>query len=437
MRKAFWIVVVGVSLVALVFGCAPAPAEKAPTQGKPIKIAITAPMTHLSGEQIWWNCTMAAEEINAAGGVSVAGVKRPLELVKVDTNELVSVPDAVSAIERAITVDKVDFVVGSWNTEPVTAMQDVAADYKTVFISEAAGTPMSDRVKKDYARYKYWFRAYYSSKEAVPYYYYCLPQFADLVRKELGIATPKVAVMMDKAAWVEPMVKLADKYITAAGCESAGIWRPSTTATDVSAELLAMKGAGAHIIFHIMYGPSSLVAAKQWDELQIPAALIGTNGEAPYATFMKSTGGLGNYLATLAGVRVATTEKTIPFWDKFTAKYGQEPQPVWCFFYDAIYRLAEAIERAGTLDADAVVVELEKTDYVGVLGREVWYGPETDDAHSVRMGPGYVISTGCQYQNGKLVVIWPPADGSWYGITFPGTVKAELPPWMVKYWKGK
>jgi len=446
MRKAFWMVVVVVSLVALVFGCAPAPAEKAPaaeeptpTQGEPIKIAITGPMTHSSGEQIWWNCTIAAEEINEAGGVSVGGVKRPLELVKVDTNELTSVPDAALAIERAITVNKVDFIVGSWNTEPVLAMQDVAMDYKKIFITEGAGTPMADRVKEDYERYKYWFRAYYSSKEAVPYYYCAIPQFADLVREELGIETPKVAVMMDKAEWVEPMVKAADYFITEAGCENIGVWRPSTTATDVSAELLAIKDAGAQIIFHIMYGPSSMVVAKQWDELQIPAALVGCNGEAPYDTFMESTHGLGNYLATLAGSSepVAVTEKTIPFFDKFTQKYGEKPQTVWCFFYDAIYRLAEAIERADTLDADALVVELEKTDYIGVMGREVWYGPETDDAHGVRMGPEYVITTGAQYQDGELFIIWPPADGSWHGVSFPGTVEAELPPWMVEYWKGK
>ena len=37
--------------------------------------------------------------------------------------------------------------------------------------------------------------------------------------------------------------------------------------------------------------------------------------------------------------------------------------------YESVYLLAEAIERAGTIDADAIVAELKKTDRVGVMGR--------------------------------------------------------------------
>lgn len=92
-------------------------------------------MSHVSGKYITWSIEMAAEEINEAGGVSVAGVKRPVELVKVDTNELQSVPDAASAVERAITVDKVDFLIGAWRSEAVLAMQDVAMDYKKIGVS--------------------------------------------------------------------------------------------------------------------------------------------------------------------------------------------------------------------------------------------------------------------------------------------------------------
>jgi len=37
--------------------------------------------------------------------------------------------------------------------------------------------------------------------------------------------------------------------------------------------------------------------------------------------------------------------------------------------YESVYLLAEAIERAGSIDADAIVAELQKTDRVGVMGR--------------------------------------------------------------------
>jgi len=44
---------------------------------------------------------------------------------------------------------------------------------------------------------------------------------------------------------------------------------------------------------------------------------------------------------------------------------GHGPAPS----YESVYILAEAIERAGSLDADAIVAELEKTDRIGVIGR--------------------------------------------------------------------
>jgi hypothetical protein len=37
-----------------------------------------------------------------------------------------------------------------------------------------------------------------------------------------------------------------------------------------------------------------------------------------------------------------------------------------------------------------------------------------------------------QWQDGNYKVIWPPADGSYYGIKFEGIVPAKLPPWMGK-----
>jgi len=128
-----------VALLAM-FVCGPAGAQQ---KGKAIKIGVLGPMSHVSGKYITWSIEMAAEEINEAGGVSVAGVKRPVELVKVDTNELQSVPDAASAVERAITVDKVDFLIGAWRSEAVLAMQDVAMDYKKIMITEGAHPSIS------------------------------------------------------------------------------------------------------------------------------------------------------------------------------------------------------------------------------------------------------------------------------------------------------
>ena len=87
----------------------------------PIKIGIVGPMKFTQGEGHWNGATLATEEINGAGGISVGGTKRPIELVKVDSNEFLSIPDATNAMELAISRHKVDFILGGFRTEACTS----------------------------------------------------------------------------------------------------------------------------------------------------------------------------------------------------------------------------------------------------------------------------------------------------------------------------
>src|SRR5882672_10914862 len=99
-----------------------------------IKIAVVGPMAFAQGENAWAGAEMARDEINKGGGISVSGKKLKIELVRIDSNEIQSVPDATNAMERAITREKADFVIGGFRSEAVLAMQEVAMDYKKIFL---------------------------------------------------------------------------------------------------------------------------------------------------------------------------------------------------------------------------------------------------------------------------------------------------------------
>ena len=75
--------------------------------------------------------------------------------------------------------------------------------------------------------------------------------------------------------------------------------------------------------------------------------------------------------------------------------------------------------RAKSTDTDAVIKELEKTDYIGTRGRV-----QFDDLHEVKDGPGFVNELFVQWQNeGKRVVVWPKEIA---------TGKMISPPWLVQ-----
>jgi Periplasmic binding protein len=63
------------------------------------------------------------------------------------------------------------------------------------------------------------------------------------------------------------------------------------------------------------------------------------------------------------------TPKTIPFWDEFVKRFGTAPVYTGVGTYDAVHVYAEAVRRANSLDTDAVIKALEKTDMVGMPAR--------------------------------------------------------------------
>ncbi len=421
-RKAIAVLALAAIVSAVALGVG-AGCKQAPTQA--LKVAVAGPMQFIQGRHHWLGAQMAAGEINEAGGVKVGDERYRIDLVQVDTNELMSVDDAVAAVEKAITVDKVDLIVGSIRTEASLAMQEVAMDNKKIFICcGASHTALSDKVAADYDRYKYWFRTTpinvnYLVKTSL----LLLNHVGGVVREQLGIQTPKVAVIIEKAAAGDPLAGAAQKFIPTFGMEVVGVWRPSPNATDLTAELTAIRDSGANIIYTYFSGPAGVPYAKQWGELQIPAASVGINVEAQAKGFMDATGGKGDYEFTLNTLgRVKITDKTIPFYDKFVQRSGEFPT-YNAGTYDAIYIWKEAIERAGSLDPDAVVAEMEKTDYHAAAGRIVF-----DKNHDVTWGSNYVTAVGTQWQGGQLQVVWPYG---WEGITYEGSVPYKLPPWMV------
>lgn len=397
-----------------------------PAEAQPIKIGIAGPMAFVQGENHWAGAVLTQEEINRAGGINVGGAQRPIELVKVDTNEILSVPDAASAVERVITRDKVDFLIGGFRTEAVLAMQDVAMDHKKIFLGAgAAHDELGLRVKKDYNRYKYWFRVTpLKSSDLAKLLFAVFGSVSEQIKSELGVAKPKVAIVAEKAVWVDALVKAAQANLPKMGMEVVGLWQPSPTATDVTAELSAIRRAGAHLVLTTISGPMGIVMARQMGELRIPAIPFGINVEAQKDGFWDATDKKGNYVSTLNTYgEVEMTPKTLPFFEAFRKRFGWTPT-YNAGTYDAVHLLKEAIEKAGTLEADKLVPVLEKTNRIGTAGRQVF-----DEHHDIRFGPGYVTAVGVQWQDGKLVAFWP---NGWQGVTYKGVKPFKVPPYMMK-----
>jgi branched-chain amino acid transport system substrate-binding protein len=433
--KAGWMMMATLCLVLAIA----LPARAADT----IKIGVIGPMNFTQGQGHWNGATMAAEEINAKGGVQVGQKKMMIELVKADSNEFINLTDATNAMERLMTQNKVDFVVGGFRTEAVMAMQDIAMDYKKIFIGCGAAHPeLCLRVAKDYNKYKYFFRGTpFNSMFLVQTSFIHLGTVGAILKKSLNLPQVKIAVVGEKAVWTEPMIKAAEGTIPKMGMEVAGIWQPSDKATDVTAELSAIQRSGAHIIFTMFSASVGITFARQAGELKVPAVQVGINVEAQKDGFWQATQGMGNYVMTLNTYArgVEYNELTSPFVDTYVKRFNETPT-YNADTYSAIkHSLVPAIEKTATLDADKLVAFMENQEHMVPSGKVAYLkDAEGRPLHELRWGPGYLTSLGVQWQDRELKGVWPnqwKATPEAPEITYKGIVPYKIPPWVIEAYK--
>ena len=92
------------------------------------------------------------------------------------------------------------------------------------------------------------------------------------------------------------------------------------------------------------------------------------------------------------------------FVDKFKARYGREPTMDSAGMYYSMKIVADAIERAGSLDPHKIAEALSNTNFDTAFGRIV-FSPKT---HEALLGIDYVRPITFQLINGTSYVVWPP-----------------------------
>ncbi len=379
----------------------------------PIKIGVIAENQAVAGSSIPLAAQLAADEINAKGGVD----GRKIELVTYDDHS--SSAEAVRAFQRAVSDDHVVAVIASYTSEVVLALEPWAARLKTVMITPgAASDVITANIGKDYEANKYTFHGYLTSSS--------IARLTCDAAKDMLVTALKMkttVVMSEDAAWTKPLDAAYLKCLPEIGLKVLDEIRFSPDTTDFTPIFNKIEGLKPDVILtgisHVGVQPT-----VQWKSSQVPIPMFGVSSQATNSTFAKDTNGAteGVLYQAVSGPGVAVTEKTLPFVDAFVKKYGNTPSYAGYTSYDDVYIIADAIKRAGSTDADKLVTAMEATDYVGTIGR-VQFLPKGDlHVHGLRTGEGFITGLFLQWQDGKQTNMWPEklANGK---VKFPAFVK--------------
>jgi branched-chain amino acid transport system substrate-binding protein len=379
----------------------------------PIKIGVIAEAQSVAGSSIPQAAQLAADEINAAGGVD----GRKIEIVSYDNHS--SAAESVRAFQRAANEDHVNAVIASYISEVVLALEPWTGRLKTVMVTPgAASDVITQNIAKDYNNLKYTFHGYSTSTSIADS---VCASAKDLLVDKLHMKS--AVVMSEDAAWTTPLDAEYIKCLPQIGLQVLDHIRVSPDTTDFTPIFNKIEGEKPDVmitgISHVGVQPT-----VQWKQQEVPIPMYGVSSQATNSSFWNDTNGAveGVLYQGFSGPGVAVTPKTLPFVAAFNKRFGNNPSYCGYTAYDEVYYIADAIKRAGSTDPDKLVDALEQTDYVGTIGRVQFKGKDTPYPHALKIGPDTITGLMLQWQDGKQTNLWPAkvANGQ---LKFPKFVK--------------
>ncbi|HCB35118.1 MAG: hypothetical protein A2W52_04275 [Candidatus Taylorbacteria bacterium RIFCSPHIGHO2_02_49_25] len=351
-KTAVWIVLLILVVGGLIFYESKKGEEEAVTK-EPIKIGVLVPLTGDGapyGEPARNVYLLAAEEINAAGGVS----GQPLELIIEDSK--CNGKDATSAAQKLINIDKVQIILGGFCSSESIAATPVAEAAKVAILSPGSSSPDLTGISP------YFFRNYPSDAS----------QGKVLAEAAATRGWKKIAFLQEQTDYALGVYKAFSSRFTELGGTIIKEEVPSNT-IDFRSVLTKLKAANADAFF---LDPQTLPVAervfKQMQDLKWKPVLLFNDviGGAPET--------LVAYKDAMEGALTAefTADSSNPKFIKLLAdykvKYGTDLLYASSYGpteYDAVYLIKVGIEAVGNNGEKFAAWSRTVKDWEGASGK--------------------------------------------------------------------
>jgi branched-chain amino acid transport system substrate-binding protein len=378
---------------------------------QPIKIGLITPLSGIyapDGMQVQQGAQVAADELNAAGGI----MGRQVQIFAQDEGAKTS--DTVNAAQILVNQQQVNFMIGPYFSGDVKAVLPITTSNKIVQILTVSSLdslmvpPQNQylfRVTLPDSGYAVMTIAWLNMIHAKSFVYEA---------EDYGYAHEIGSFLTNQSASAGLTMLSADYFPDTATDYSSAINKIATLKPD--GVVVVMEGTNG-IDFQKQYGANPAVNKIAIFHLET-LLILPTNAQSINAAVPNGVNDV------FVGPISTITSKTTAFMQTFEQKYGIGASHYAMDGYDGVMILANAVNKAGSTDPDAVANALPSTDFTGPGGHVVFL-----DNHNPTVGPGYL--TGTIYQitvMGSDIhynIVWPsnvanatavnPATGQSYG----------------------
>jgi branched-chain amino acid transport system substrate-binding protein len=387
-------------------------------QPKTFKVGVIHPVTGPlaePGQACRLGAQMAAEAVNAAGGIKALGGMK-LELLLGDTQ---TKPDVGKSEAERVVNQGAQMLLGSFDSGSTAAMVPVAQQRHVPFLVDiAAADPITANVAK----------AVREGQQKVQYVYRNFPtgssfgrkavQYFNEVFKEANVSPKRVVLMYCNDLFGQSQARGFQAAHKAAGpsWEIVEVIPWPEPPSDLSTEVSRAKAAKPDIIAPITRPASAQILLPEIRKQRIEMMGIVSPGspgfyEAGQIAALKEDVEFALTCVPWANFKNPKTNAVAEEYKKRSK--GKTFDTNSGYSYDGVFLIADFLERARSTEADAIVDAMRKTSYTGGLmqyGGPVTFNELGDNPNA--------ISTMIQILGQKPVAVWPK-DAALQKFVFP------------------
>jgi branched-chain amino acid transport system substrate-binding protein len=292
---------------------------------------------------------MAADEINAAGGINGKQVEL---LVQDDRSDAA---EAATIVTKFVTQDQVHAVIGEVASSRSIAAAPFAQNAKIPMLTPSSTNPEVTK-KGDFI-----FRSCFID----PYQGAAIAQFA---AKTLGAKT--AAIMVDrKNDYSTGLEKVINETFTKFGGKIVATQSYQEGDQDFNAQLTSLKGSNPEVIFVPGYYNDVGLIAKQARDKGITVPLIGGDGWDSEQLYKIGGTALNGSFFTNHYSPFDTAPNVVKFVTDYKSRYNSTPDALAATAYDAANIMFDAIKRSKSLSGPDIRDALQATNaFPGVTG---------------------------------------------------------------------
>lgn len=335
----------------------------------------------LSGPGTAWGTSMlgaaelAAQDINAKGGLEVGGKKYTIEVVAYD--DKYKAGDSLTAMNRLIFDDKINVVLGPTGTAPALAVLPVASENKVITMTMAWG----DKVLSPNLKYSF--------RPVVPAQVFAEPQIRWVVQK-LGVK--RIGALFPNDATGQDASAVYERAYEAAGAALVGkefFERDRIDFVPLLTRVLA-KGIDAFELDGNAPDTAGLLV-KQLREIGFKGPIVSTGGDA-VAEILRIAGKAATENLYVHAPVDPAQPAIQRYAQRYTEKYKMPMNGFSPFFYSNLEMLFESMRRAGSVSDTERIRDamLSLKSFDTLVGKSTWIGQDKWGSNQQLSAPVYI-----------------------------------------------